>query len=139
MNKADIYKAFGDKISKTAIQCIDDEWRIKGKWCYVTPDDEQGEIWDIWICNPENIAAGLSQRRFKSIIHALESTGKVGFNELTGEAWGKVTDKSLILENLKLLGIRKKRQVSPEQISKNLEVLNLARRNIQIDNFMGAT
>ena len=139
MNKTDIYNAFDGKISNTAIQRFDDEWRIVGKWCYVATDDEIGDVWDIWICNPNDIAKGLSQRRVRSIILALESTGKMKFNELTGEAWGKVRDKDVILENLKLLGIRKKREVSPEQARKYTEVLILARSKPQMDSFMGAT
>ena len=139
MGKSKIIDAFEDKISSTAIQFRYDEWVIKGKFCIVAPDDEDGDVWDIWICNPDDIAAGLSQRRARNIIQALESTGKMEFNELTGEAWGKVSDKNVILGNLKLLGIRKKRVMSPEQASKNAEVLNLARRKIQIDNHLGAT
>ena len=139
MNKTQIFSAFDGKISKTAIQCIDDEWQIKGKWCYVAPDDNNGNVWDIWLCNPNDIAVGLSQRRVRSINHALESTGKMEFNELTGEAWGKVRDKEVILENLKLLGIRKKRIVSPEQALKNVEMMNAAHRCIQMDNVVMAT
>jgi len=139
MIKLKIIDAFEDKISSTAIQFRYDEWVFKGKFCIVAPDYEDGGVWDIWICNPDDIAAGLSQRRVRNIIQALESTGKMEFNELTGEAWGKVSDKNVILGNLKLLGIRKKRVMSPEQASKNAEVLNLARRKIQIDNHLGAT
>ena len=127
MNKADIYKAFEDKISSTVIQLRYDEWVIKGKFCIVAPDDEDGGVWDIWICNPDDIAAGLSQRRVRNITQALESTGKMEFNELTGEAWGKVRDKEVILNNHKLLGIRKKRQITPEQASNNVKMLVAAR------------
>ncbi len=139
MRKSKIFQAFDGKTSMTAIQFRYDEWVIKGKFCIVAPDDEIGNVWDIWICNPGDIKAGLSQRKVKSMVRTLESTGKMEFNELTGEAWGKPRDQEIILGNLKLLGIRKKRQVSPEQTSKNLEVLNFARRKFQVDNFMGAT
>lgn len=139
MRKSKIFHAFEGNISITAIQYINDEWVIKGKYCIIAPDNNSGDIWDIWICNPGDITAGLSQRMVKSMVRTLESTGKMEFNELTGEAWGKTRDKEIILGNLKLLGIRKKRVISPEQASKNAEVLNLARRKIHIDNFTGAT
>jgi len=115
MNKADIYKAFESKISKTAIQHRYNEWVIKGKYCIIAPDDNNGDIWDIWICNPGDITAGLSQRKVKSMVCTLESTGKMEFNELTGEAWDKARDKEIIFGNLKLLGIRKKRKVTSAQ------------------------
>ncbi len=122
LNKEGIYCAFGGRISKKAIQLIDDEWRIVGKWCYVTQDDEH--VWDIWICNPADIAAGLGQRKVRNMLHALKSCVGEPFHELTGEAWGKVRGTQLILNNLAVLGIRKKRTVSEKQ--RNAMVLRLA-------------
>ncbi len=127
ISKSQIFHAFGERISITAIQNIAGEWMIKGKWCFIAPDDGKGEVWDIWICNSDNLCKGLGQRKVKNILHTLNGTVKTPFRELTGEAWGKVRDKGLILQNLHLLGIRKKRQVSPQQAVRSAEILKTAR------------
>ncbi len=123
MNQTDILNAFEGRISKTAIRQVDDEWRVVGKFCYVTKD-ETGDTWDIWICSPSNLVAGLGRRKVRNIISRLESCTGEHFHELTGEAWGKVRGTEIILQNLDHLGIRKKRQISEEQRRKLAERLN---------------
>ncbi len=46
------------------------------------------------------------------------------FVELTGEAYATITGTELILRNLKLLGIRKKKEIASEAIPKMLERFN---------------
>ena len=114
MNKSALYEYFNQKIAKSAIQNIDDDWLVVGKYCRVGLD-EDGQI-DVWICNHKDIPAGLGTRKVKNILSSLNLTVKTPFMELNGEAWMKTRNKDLILRNLKLLGIRAKRQLSPEAL-----------------------
>ncbi len=130
MNKTQIEAAFDGRISPTAIQLVGDEVRIVGNWCYVTHDGKDSnrqDVYDIWICNPANIRDGLGQRKVRNIIHALNLPLGTSFRELNGEAWAKVRGTGLILQNLALLGIRQKRQISPEQHRKLAVRLKAAR------------
>ena len=138
MNQSQLFDAFKGRISKTAIRKVDDEWRIVGKFCFVTKDDD-GDVWDIWICSPSNLSAGLGRRKLKHILSGFNLPTGEGFYEATGEAWGKVRGTGIILQNLDLLGIRKKRQLSDAQriklaerlVGKNnrrSEVANVVRR-----------
>lgn len=114
MTKSEIYNFFDRKISKLAIQQIDGEWKVVGKWCRVGFDDD-GTI-DIRLCNPNDIAKGLGQRKLKIMLKGFKSPAKTTFRELTGEAYTKTQDKQDVLENLRLLGIRKKRRVTDRQL-----------------------
>ena len=87
---------------------------------------------DVFICDAENrYGGGLSQRVVKSRLRALKSPGTSEFHELDGEGWVKTTDKDLVLRNLKLLGIRKRAQRSPESKRKMLENLKSISKNIE--------
>ncbi len=125
MNQTEIYDAFDGRISKTAIQLVDDEWRIVGNWCYVIYDGNN--MWDVWICNPPCLRDGLGQRKVKNIICSFKGVVKTPFRELTGEAYTKVQGTDAILNNLGLLGIRKKRQISEAQRKKQAEHLKRVR------------
>ncbi len=130
MNKTQIEVAFYGRVSPTAIQLVDGEVRIVGKWCSITHDgkDRTGQdVYDIWICNPANIGDGLGQRKVRNILHALNLPLGTSFRELNGEAWAKVRGTGLILQNLALLGIRQKRQITPEQHRKLAIQLKAAR------------
>lgn len=128
MTQSEIYHAFNGRISKKAIQLIDDEWRIVGKWCYVTQDNQT--TWDIWICNPADLCQGLGQRKVRNILSGLNSCTGEAFHELTGEAWGKVRGTEIILRNLDLLGIRKKRVISEQQRKALAERLKSVRQQV---------
>ena len=115
MNKKQIIECFDNKIALRCIQYDGCEWGITGKYCRITPLD--GERWDLWLCNPKNIAAGLGARRLNRIIRIL--SGKMPatglFTELTGEAYTQHATTELILNNLALLGIFRKKQISAAQ------------------------
>ena len=109
MKRSELTEAF-PQVSSTAILLIDDEWQLVGKWCRVTYDGDG--VWDIWICNPSDIPAGLSQRKVTSILSRIKVPTGTDLHELTGEAWVKIRGRQPILDNLALLGIKKKRVVS---------------------------
>jgi hypothetical protein len=118
---------FGNDISSTAFKLIDGESTIVGKWCRLTLDDDG--VFDVWICNPDDLYSGLGVRKVRNIISRLNSPAGSPFHELTGEAWGKVRDKEIILQSLHLLGIRKRRRVSDERRkSMALQLKNISRR-----------
>lgn len=123
MTQTEIYNAFDGKLSRSAIKERDGEYVIQGKWCIAAP--EEGGIWDIWICNPKDITAGLGQGKVRNILKTLQksilalgTTVKSSFKELTGEAHGKVVGTAEILANTAVLGIRRKRKISQEQIDR---------------------
>lgn len=102
-----------NSFAHSAYRLIDDEPTIVGKWCRCTYLDHG--LWDVWLCNPENIAAGLTVRKVRSI-HAQitqNSRGPGPFRELTGEGvyLGMPTD--VLILNRIVLGIPKRRAVSP--------------------------
>jgi len=127
MNKQELFNAFNQKISLKSIVRRDDEYVIQGKFCIIAPTGKNR--WNIWICNPDDLYNGLGQRKVRNIAAKLfKSAVGMTFTELTGEGYGVVAGTKLILQNLKLLGIRKKRQVSPEVALKNMERLKEARK-----------
>ncbi len=114
MTKDDLLKIF-PTVAPSAIKKIDDEYEIVGKFCRVIMFDD-GTI-DLWLCNPTDMFNGLSKRKLNSLVYALEvpvestfndtTTKPISFSVLDGEAWINLDLPDLILENLKLLGIRK--------------------------------
>jgi hypothetical protein len=114
MNKTDLFNFFDRQISEKAIRKVDDEWRIVGKFCYVTVM-EDGVTIDIWLCTPTDIAKGLSPRTLTHRVNALKVIVGDAVTELTGEAYTQTQHKDAVLQNLKLLGIRKARHVTDEQ------------------------
>jgi len=119
MTKDDLLKIF-PTVAPSAIKKIGDEYEIVGKFCRVIMFDD-GTI-DLWLCNPTDMFNGLSKRKLNSLVSALEvpvestfndtTTKSISFNVLDGEAWINLDLPDLILENLKLLGIRKKRELT---------------------------
>ena len=93
-------------VSMRAIQMIDDEWRIVGKYCYATPT---ADGWDLWLCDTADLGRGLSGRKLHSILETLAQ--EASFTIGDDEAWATLPGPQLILENLDLLRIRRKRRV----------------------------
>jgi len=122
MTKNDLLQTF-PTVSPSAIKIIDDEYEIVGKFCRIIMFDD----WqiDLWLCNPANMVKGLSKRKLNNLISALEvpvgstfndqATESISFNVLDGEAWINLDLPDLILNNMKLLGIRKKRVLTAIQ------------------------
>lgn len=133
MTKQELFDAFDGKISKASIVDRDGEFVIQGKFCVIAPEGEN--VWDIWIGSPDDLYSGLSQRKVTGIITSLQKSA-VGsaVRELTGEADTRVRGTGLILSNLRVLGIRKKREISPEAREKlrlRLSVLNSAKKEVR--------
>ena len=99
-----------------AIQNIPGDWLVTGKFCRIGID-EDGLI-DLWICNHKDITKGLSTRKLRNILSRIKSLTTATIHELTGEAWVKLSDKSVILTSLPLLGIRKKKVISREHLNR---------------------
>ncbi len=122
MTKDDLLKIF-PTVAPSAIKKIDDEFEIVGKFCRVIMFDD-GTI-DLWLCNPTDMFNGLSKRKLNSLVSALEVpvestfndkvTKLISFNVLDGEAWINLDLPDLILNHQKLLGIRKKRELTSIQ------------------------
>jgi hypothetical protein len=125
LTKQQLYDDFDGKISKTCLVPDQGEplgYMIQGKYCWIQYGGDGW--WNVFICNSTNLAAGLGQRRVNRIARILsESPTTIAVRMLNGECdvWVQGTD--LILQNLKLLGIRKKRKYSQEQITARVKVL----------------
>jgi hypothetical protein len=114
-------KIFGNDVSSSAFKSIDGELNIVGKWCRIALEDNG--VFDVWICNTADLNSGLVQKKVRNIVSRLNSQARSPFHELNGEAWGKVRGKEIILENLSVLGIKKKRRISDEQRKRIAEQL----------------
>jgi len=118
----EIYQAFDKRISLSAIKYIDGSWMIVGRFCFIEKIDD---MWDLFICNTKDMVKGLGARKVSNIQSSLLSGRWKGvFTTLTGETYTRVAGTELILDNLKLLGIRKRSPISKErraEIAKNLE------------------
>lgn len=122
MTKSEVLMLF-PTVSPSVIKKIEDEYEIVGKFCRVIIFDD-GKI-DLWLCNPKKMFNGLSKRKLDSLVKALEVPTKGSLNDQTkesisftvvdGEAWLNLDLPDLILNNLKVLGIRKKRELSISQ------------------------
>lgn len=110
-------------VSPTAMYDTGDGYEIIGKFCSVYVF-ENGNI-DLMLQNNSGTDEGLSKRKLKSLLSALEVPTKCSFNDQTkkdirftladGQAWVTLNLPDLVLNNLKVLGIRKKRKVSSSQ------------------------
>lgn len=92
---------------------VDDEWIVQGKYCrcaYVG-----NNRWDVWVCNPSDIASGLSQRKVSAIVSRIaEITPCTGtFHELTGEGYYPTMSTEALLQSMAPLGIFKRRKSVP--------------------------
>ena len=137
MTKNDLLEIF-PTVSPSVIKKIDDEYEIVGKFCRIIMFDD----WqiDLWLCNPSNMVKGLSKRKLNNLVSALEvpveSTFNdkvikpIPFNVLEGEAWINLDLPDLILNNLKLLGIRKKRELTAIQKQSLVERLQGSSRGV---------
>ena len=111
ITKRELRELTNHKISDLAIRCVDDSWEIVGKFCRCSYLGDNN--WDVWICNPDNLTAGLSQRKLRAI--ARKVPPGTTFRELTGEGLYDCMPTEALLLNMRVLGIRKRRVVSEQQ------------------------
>lgn len=86
MTLADLKDLTGNAFAGPCYRIRSDEPVIVGKWCicgYL-----EGDLFDVWICNPKDIAQGLGQRRVRNIHRAIADLGLDSgpYSELAGEA-----------------------------------------------------
>jgi hypothetical protein len=105
MNKQELFAAFDGRVSKSALHVIDDEVCVVGKYCRVSPM-EAPDMFDLWLRNALSSTDGLGSRKLTHIIGALGT--ELPWCRLDGEAHVTVR-KETILNNLAVLGIRKRR------------------------------
>jgi hypothetical protein len=140
MTIADLLKTL-PTVSPSAIKKIDDEYEIVGKFCRIILFDD-GSI-DLWLCNPANMYKGLSKRKLNSLVSRLaapvegtfsDKTNKpIAFVVVDGEAWINLDLPDLILNNLKVLGVRKKRELSSSQKQSLVERLQGKAARVDMD------
>lgn len=112
-------RIFGGEVSKSAFRNIDGEWNLVGKFCRIIEDSEKTKnndaIFDVWICNHADLSKGLGTKKLGNIIRSLKLYCSEPFHELSGESYVKVQGTESIIRNLRSLGIRAKRKLTPEQ------------------------
>jgi len=106
MSKAEIIRAFENKLSSSAIQLTDDGYEVVGKWCRIIRHDT-GD-WDIWIIT--------TNQKITYLLKKLPQ--EWGFRILDGEAWCLVKSTKEIIPYLSCLGIKKKRRISEDTMRK---------------------
>ena len=110
ISKQEIFGAFDQKISKSSIVKRDGEYVIQGKFCVIAL--EAPDLWNIWICNPDDLYSGLGTKKVHNICAVLKKSHSTSaYTELTGEAYMIVRGTELILKNRLVLGIPKKREI----------------------------
>ena len=121
MEKQQIFDAFDGKIARRAIQKdvdIEGQWRIVGKQMEI--EYLGNGLWDVFICNRQDMAAGVSQNRVNSILAKFSRAG-LPCTELNGEGYtqGSLEHiKPVVLSCRAYFGIPKKRELSDEQLSR---------------------
>lgn len=132
MIKSEIFNAFRGIVSRRAITqnfdgCADNEWAVIGHYCRIVP---AATGWDVWLCRSRDPSAGLGTGKRNNIVTGIAATllpegapydlslaaRLYGWSLLDGEAWTRNLSTDDILACLKLLGIRRKKIMTPEQI-----------------------
>jgi hypothetical protein len=114
---------FRSDFSRSAFRTIDGELAIIGKFGRIIEFDDG--TFDCWFVGSD--LERLSGRRIASIRRNLAQEGT--FQELTGEAWVQGQGREFVLKIAPLLGIKRKRQVSPKTAE---HLAKLARTQKQI-------
>ena len=123
MTRQDVFDYFDQQIAQRCITHDGYEWGVTGKYCRVTILDD-GNL-DLWLCNPQNIAKGLGTRRMNRILSILSEKMPPGttVGKLDGEAYTQGPLKDVVLGNLSLLGVFRKRTYSASHLQKMQEQL----------------
>ena len=125
-----IIEALRGQVSETCVIKRDNQWLLQGKYCLLTPFDDG--TWDLWICNPADMNAGLSQQAVNYRVRKLRKIPQTrDFVILNREAHTNLPGLDEIISDpdlLRLLGIRRKKQLSAAQKKVLLERLAIRRR-----------
>lgn len=111
--RADLEQVTRRAFSGPAYRCVDDEWQVVGKFCRCAYLGNGH--WDVWVCNPSDIAAGLTSRKVSGIVRRIaEISPRSGpFHELTGEGYYPTMPTEVLLRSMAPLGISKRRKAAP--------------------------
>jgi len=134
VTKQFLFDAMKGRISMSAIKEYSDENVIFGKFGIVS---WMGDYWDIWITGVHQ-GKELGARKVNNLVSALPAcVGEVD-RKLKREATTLVRDDETAFQIAVLLGARKKRQVSPEELERLRErgywLKNLGNKNDQTNN-----
>jgi len=121
LTKTELYEAMGGRISMSSIGEYSDEFQILGKYGMVSWLDD---YWDVWITGV-HLDKELSSRRVKYLCSAIKNLVKTLDTDLNCEAIGMCTCNESAYQIAILLGARKKRTSSPNQLAnlKNVKQL----------------
>lgn len=112
----EVSAALNGKIAKASIREIDGSPAVIGRTCIATP--MANGTWDVWICNSEDLRAGLGQRAVTNRLRRLKHYALKGSVVVaSGEAWLRVHSIQFLADDpdlCRLLGIRRKREISSE-------------------------
>lgn len=108
---------FKNDVSSSAFK----EKCIVGKWGIISVLDD---VFDIWI-----VQSNLDPIPYRKMAFIQKNIPvEADLHMLTGEAWFQTRDIELVRQTLPLLGIKKKRQLSPETKKKQAERLAKVRK-----------
>ena len=115
--KRALFDALCGQISKTCIVKRGRDWVVKGKSCIISRHSDG--TWDIWICDPNNPRGRLGKRSVTNRTSKLRKYAQEGsLTTVNGEAWLTVRSIDFLVQDpalCRLLGIRRKRQLSANQ------------------------
>ena len=84
--RREITEALNNRISPVCVVKRDGEWVFQGKSCIISRYEDG--TWDIWICNLNNLYAGLNPRSVTNRVNKLKKHAEDGsLIERDGEAW----------------------------------------------------
>lgn len=122
-------KIFKEDVACSAFRVIDGELRIIGKFGQVSTIDDYFDIWFIKTeTKPKLKLKSISPQKMAYIQKMFPVEG--GLQVLTGEACYQTKDAEIVRQHLSLLGIKKKRKLSPETIKKMTERLAKHREDV---------
>lgn len=128
MNKAELETVTENRFARNSIRLVDDEMTVVGKFSrsvYLG-----NGLWDVWVCNPGNIATGLTSRKITAIDAAICALGlSTGvFQRFEGEGAYPKMPTATLLRSASVLGIRKRKRHDPIQVARAMGRLEVARK-----------
>ena len=112
------YDACEGKISKKSIVQYSGDWVIMGKYGMIENlGSKTSPEWDIWVTGVHH-AKVLSTKRVKSVLSSLKPYVKCVDTHFNNEATALCTSENSIALVARVLGARKKRELSAESLAK---------------------
>lgn len=126
VTKRDLEAITQDSFARNAIRKIDEEWTVVGRFCRCVYNGD--ETWDVWLCNPDNLAQGLSERKVSAIYGRIaDKCPDAGpFRRLTGEGIYPSMPTETFLLSASFLGIRRRSRARGNLPLSNLQTAKVA-------------